>query len=230
MQALTCPVVEEVGGRYVVRDDMLPGGTKRRAIHAMAQSDTRELCYAGPVFGYAQVALAYYAAGAGKRATVFCAKRKALHHRTLEASNAGATVVEVAHGYLSNVQAKARVYCAETGARLLPFGLDCAEALDAISAAARGLGLSPLAVWCAAGSGTLSRALQRAWPNAIHHAVLVGKSDADTGAATVHRAPEPFERDAELPPPFASCSNYDAKVWRFFREAPPGALFWNVAR
>jgi hypothetical protein len=80
-----------------------------------------------------------------------------------------------------------------------------------------------------AGSGTLTRALQRAWPHAAFHAVRIG-SAPDAGRATLHMAPEPFERDAKQPPPFPSCGNYDAKAWRFIlRHATPGALFWNVA-
>jgi hypothetical protein len=80
-----------------------------------------------------------------------------------------------------------------------------------------------------AGSGTLTRALQAAWPGARFHAVRVGKPP-DVGRARLYEAPEPFERDASLPPPFPSCSNYDAKAWRFLAEhARPGALFWNVA-
>jgi len=44
------------------------------------------------------------------------------------------------------------------------------------------------------------------------------------------KAPEKFEQDARLRPPFPSCSNFDAKAWRFVRQrAAPGALFWNVA-
>jgi hypothetical protein len=46
----------------------------------------------------------------------------------------------------------------------------------------------------------------------------------------LYAAPEKFEQDAKVKPPFPSCSNYDAKAWRFIQEyARPGALFWNVA-
>lgn len=103
-------------------------------------------------------------------------------------------------------------------------GADCKAAKGA-----RGIDVQPAEVWCAAGSGTLTRALQRAWPQAKHHAVQVG-AKPEAGRATVHVAPETFDQDAKELPPFASCSNYDAKVWRFFRRhATPGALLWNVA-
>jgi hypothetical protein len=68
-----------------------------------------------------------------------------------------------------------------------------------------------------------------AWPAATFHAVRIGKVP-DAGRARMHQAPEAFEQDAKEPPPFPSCSNYDAKAWRFIkRNAKPGALFWNVA-
>lgn len=227
---LPSPVVETRDGFLIVRDDLLPGGTKRRGIPALfaEHPGKTEFVYASPVQGYAQIALAFACADAGKKGTVFLAKRAIRHPRTLAAIEAGANVVEVAPGYLTNVQAKARVYCRERGAVLLPFGLDCEEMIEALADVARSLRLAPSEVWVASGSGTLTRALQRAWPEARHFAVQVGK-EPWPGKADLLVAPEKFEQDAKEPPPFPSCGNYDAKVWRFFRErAKPGALFWNV--
>lgn len=210
-----------------MRDDRIPGGTKRRAIDPLLIG-AEEIVYASPAAGYAQVAVAHAARAHGLRATVFTAARKQLHQRTLEAQEQGASVIAVPHGYLSNVSAKARAYCEATGARLLPFGLDTPEALAAIAAAARELP-APSEVWAAAGSGTLVRALQIAWPEAEFHAVQVGKVPT-IGRARLWVAPERFEQDARQPPPFSSCSNYDAKVWQFLAEhGSPGALMWNVA-
>ena len=173
------PVIEQHSGVFVVRDDLIAGGTKRRILPPLL-TGADEFIYASPAYGYAQVALAHAAAAQGVRATVFTAKRKVLHPRTQEARAAGAKIVLVPTGYLSNVQAKAR-------------------------------------------------ALQAAWPGAAFHAVQVGKAP-QIGRARLWVAPEQFEDDAKTPPPFPSCSNYDAKAWRFIqRHATPGALFWNVA-
>ena len=80
------------------------------------------------------------------------------------------------------------------------------------------------------GSGVLTRSLQKVWPDAKFKTVLIGKRGIDTGKAKQFYAPEPFEKEARITPPFPSCSNYDAKAWQFFkRYAKPGALFWNVA-
>lgn len=228
MTAFPAPVIEEHAGILVVRDDLIPGGTKRRVLDRLLVG-AEEFVYASAAYGYAQVALAYACRDLGKRATVFTAQRQAWHPRTVEAQDAGARIVGVPYGYLSNVTAKALAYSRATGARLLPFGFDTGDFLAGLADVARGLPLSPGEVWCVAGSGTLCRALQQAWPNASIHAVLIG-ADADTADAARYRAPERFEQDARLSPPFASCSNYDAKAWRFIIEhAKPGAVFWNVA-
>lgn len=225
-------VIERRGGLLIVRDDLIPGGTKARVLPALL-APGREYVYASSAYGYAQVALAYACRAVGARAHIFTAQRRAWHPRTLEAIAAGAAVTPVPYGYLSNVTAKARAYAVERAAVLLPFGFDSEPFREALTALALALALPleqpPVEVWSVAGSGTLTRALQAAWPGALAHAVLIG-SEADTGRAVVHRAPERFEADARERPPFPSCSNYDAKAWRFVsRHASPGALFWNVA-
>jgi hypothetical protein len=221
--------LERRGPLYVVRDDFMPGGTKARVLPVLFSPAFSEYVYASPCQGYAQVALAHAAAAAGLRATVFCAYRQVRHPRTSEAAAAGAFIHETEVGYLSVVRKKAREYCERTGACLLPFGLDTPAFIDALAALARGLPYRPPEVWCVAGSGTLSRALQQAWPSAAFHAVRVGHLP-EVGRATLWTAPERFEQNAKAPPPFPSCGNYDAKAWRFIQaHASEGALFWNVA-
>jgi hypothetical protein len=79
----------------------------------------------------------------GKQATIFVARRAKPHPRTIEAAQLGAKIVAVAPGYLSVVQARAREYCTQTGARLMPFGADMPGAINAIAAAARAIGIEP---------------------------------------------------------------------------------------
>ncbi len=222
------PVIEEYSGILVVRDDLIPGGTKRRVLDPLLVG-ADEFVYASPAYGYAQVALAYACAELGLRSTIFTAKRKEPHARTQEARRAGAKIVMVPTGYLSNVQAKARAYAQASGAYLFPFGFDTPAFVDALAAVAAAMPITPQEVWTVAGSGVLSRALQWAWPRATFYAVQVG-IEPQAGRARVYVAPEKFEDDAKERPPFPSCSNYDAKAWRYIkRQASPGALFWNVA-
>lgn len=232
---LSDPVVQEWQGIHVVRDDLLSGGTKRRFLDGFVASAGAEFVYATPAYGGAQIALAFAARASGKRATLFVAKRAELHPRTREAQLAGAKVVEVPHGYLSNVQSKARAYCEATGAILLPFGLDTAETRAAIASAARLVRLEHGVfdeVWSVIGSGTLARALQDSGLGRFYFGVAVGK-ESDAGEATVIRHPQPFDADAKVRPPFPSCSNYDAKAWqhliaRRITNWPRRMLFWNV--
>lgn len=236
MIALPAPVVELHDSFLIVRDDLLPGGTKRRAIPVFFENNNDEYVYASPVQGAAQLALAYTAREHGKQATIFCAARKTPHANTLRVRELGATVIEVPMGFLSNISAKARAYCLETGATLLPFGLDDQRFIDALAAVARELPREdtllrrpPTEVWSIASSGVLTRALQLAWPDAQFFGVQVGHPPI-AGKAVIFNAPEKFERDAKKLPPFRSCRNYDAKAWQFMKEfATPGALFWNVS-
>lgn len=224
------PIVRVHDGIHVVRDDLFPGGTKARFIPALF-ADADELVYASPPEGGAQTALAHCADQLGKRATIFVAKRKSPHPRSLMAKGFGAKVLQVAPGYLSVVQARARRYAADRGARLLPFGLDVPQAAPAIAAAARLIDLVPDEIWCAAGSGVLARGLKAAWPHAALHCVQIGKavSAASTGG-TVHIHPLGFSEEAKSRPPFPSDPHYDAKAWEICK-ARHGAglvLFWNV--
>lgn len=229
MKRLPEPKLVEHDGIVVVRDDLIAGGTKRRALPVLMGGPEKGYVYASPVYGYAQIALAHAAREAGKRAVVFCAARKEKHPRTLEAAEAGALVVGVPTGYMSVCRKWARDFAEEQGFRLLPFGLDTPEFIEALAAVARRLPVRPKEVWCVAGSGCLSRALQMAWPKAVVHAVRVG-AEPSVGKARLHVAPERFEQDAKALPPFPSCSNYDAKAWQFIKRlARPGALMWNVA-
>ena len=222
------PILEKFGQVVVVRDDLLLGGTKSRVIPHLLTGAT-EFVYASPAYGYAQVALAHACRNAGYQATIFTAKRNELHARTREAKDAGAKIVMVPHGYLSNVQSKAKAYAEAMSAKLLPFGLDVPEMAAGLQAVAATVDYEPSEVWTVAGSGTLSRALQRAWPSARFFAVMVG-AQPKIDKASLLIAPEKFEQDAKVKPPFPSCSNYDAKAWRFIQaKASPGALFWNVA-
>lgn len=225
------PQVVEHDGVLVVRDDLFPGGTKARYV-ARLFDDADEVVYATPAEGGAQTALAECARQAGKRATLFVAKRAKPHPRALMAKRLGAKVYQVAPGYLTVVQARARSYCSQTGAKLAPFGVDMPEAIEAIADAARATGADPDEVWCASGSGVLMRGLAAAWPRARRHSVQVGRDlmAADVAGATVHKHPRAFGQAATSLPPFPSDPHYDAKAWEICK-ARRGAglvLFWNV--
>jgi hypothetical protein len=231
------------GDLVVVRDDLLAGGTKVRSFADLYRYHSH-VVYASPAQGGAQLALAHAAKCYGATATVFVAKRKDPHPRTLAAKTAGADVWQVPHGYLNVVQARARDYAADHKAYLLPFGGDTVQAHRILRETAESVRAALLAsddfavdeVWCAAGSGTLSRALQAAFPGSDHYAVQVGREltvDA-AGKATVVHHPLPFDQRSDADCPFPSDPHYDRKAWDVCsktyaaREHKPHILFWNV--
>jgi hypothetical protein len=217
-------------GLSIIRDDLIPGGTKARVLPTVLDSINapRTLTYASPVYGYAQIALAHAARATGRHAVIYVAQRRQIHPRTAEAARAGAQIVQVPYGYLSNTTSKAAAHAASTDGLHIPFGIDLPSMRTALQDLA-GYIPAPAQAWTVAGSGTLTRALQAIWTGTQFYAVRVG-SEPNAGRAHIYTAPEPFERDARKPPPFPSCSNYDAKAWQFLRQhAQPGALFWNVA-
>ena len=225
--------IDRVGRIFVVRDDLVLGGSKARGLPALiGDGPAREYVYAGPPEGYAQIALAAVCREMGKQATVFVAARSQRHHFTAKAASLGARIMEARPGYLAVVKARAREYASANGATLLPFGF-AAPAFEqamvvAIKDGLRGIDPTPDEVWSVAGSGTLQRILQRVWPSARFHAVRVG-GVPHAGKAAIYQAPEAFSRPATLLPPFPSCPTYDAKAWQFVqRYASQDALFWNV--
>lgn len=234
------PVIEEREGFFVLRDDLLYGGTKRRALSRCLEPG-KEYVFATPAEGNAQLALALSAADCGARATLFVAARSALAPRTALAKEAGAKVVEIRPGYLTTVQARARAYAEQEGAELLGLGVrsEASEAAltEVCEEVARTLALVAFApfvgaVFFAIGSGTLARCLYRAFSGPCH-GVIVGhepKPAAIPGGVFLHRAPERWAQAAELLPPWPATPNYDAKVWRFALErGKPGDLVWTVA-
>jgi 1-aminocyclopropane-1-carboxylate deaminase/D-cysteine desulfhydrase-like pyridoxal-dependent ACC family enzyme len=229
---MTAPQVIAHDGVLVVRDDLFPGGTKARFLPLLFK-DADEVVYASAAEGGAQTALATVAAQLGKRATIFVAKRAQPHPRALMAKRLGAKVMQVSPGYLSTVQARAREYAKQAGARLAPFGVDMPEAIEAIAEVARSIEIEPDEVWCASGSGVLARGLASAWPTARRHVVQVGRTLTanEVAGATIHVYPLPFGREAKVKPSFPSDPHYDAKAWEecAARKGSGRVLFWNVA-
>ncbi|HZT26511.1 MAG TPA: pyridoxal-phosphate dependent enzyme [Pseudolabrys sp.] len=229
---MTPPVVREYDGILVVRDDLYPGGTKARFLPILFEN-ADEVVYASAAEGGAQTALATVASQLGKRATIFVAKRAEPHPRALMAKRLGAKIMQVSPGYLSTVQARAREYSLQVGAKLAPFGVDMPEAIETIAATARSIDIEPDEIWCASGSGVLARALATAWPDARRHVLQVGRKlePDEVAGATIHVCPLAFGREAKSKPPFPSDPHYDAKAWEqcAARKGPGRVLFWNVA-
>lgn len=225
--------VESHGDWLVVRDDLLDGGTKRRAMEAVVAAGATELVYAGPSWGGAAVAASYTAAAHGIGCTLFYAARKQPTARMRLATQNGADVVQVRAGYLTVLKARAREHVARTGGTLVQWGGGDAASATILEAAlvVRRQHPDVREVWCAAGSGTLALALAEAFPQARVHAVQVG-AELPPGPYAIHRHPLSFMQQTSCHTPFPSCRHYDAKAWEMAQLFNGGGrrLFWNVMR
>jgi hypothetical protein len=220
----------------VVRDDLLEGGSKLRFLPFLV-AGAGEVVFGGPFCGGAPLALSVLGRHSGQKVTLFYAKRAELHPRQKQAQANGAVIQQVSPGYMTNVQAKARAYAQSAGALFLPLGFDVPAAEDPfvefMGRVRQQLGGAD-EVWCAAGSGMLTRCLSRAFPDSAVHAVTVGLASRhgaqEFGAnVTLHRCGYRFEQPTRAAAPFPSCPNYDRKAWEIcVRESRGRVLFYNV--
>lgn len=236
----------------VVRDDLLPGGTKRRALdyligHHPSYTHINEWVYgSSPAHGYAQLAVSLVCRIYNKRAVLFMADRSEATRHPLQCAGllAGGDYRWVPNGMLSVTEKRARDYVAAdpTTRMLLPMGGDTPEAVASLVSVMSAMATQmpvrdQLVIWSVISSGTLSRALQYTFPQASVHGVIVGHRPTreQSGRAILHQSPYPFRSPIKTieAPPYPSAPEYDAKLWPFFcqwrHEHPTTpALIWNV--
>lgn len=231
------PQIWEHDGFLILRDDLLPGGTKRRILtEILGKVPNKEIVYPAHPYGHGQLALALSCLPYRKKVTLLLPKLNSSRvpkvlSETLALSNVSYQVILNATSQ-SEVFQYAEKYAQEISDRyLFPIGFNTKEFLIGLKNLALSLPIVPTNVWVLAGSGLLVSALKLAWPNAKINAVNMGFSHVNlTGADNVYNAPEsPFE-PAKVLPPFPSASYYDAKLWQFVKlYAEKGDFVWNVA-
>lgn len=234
------PVLEDHNGITVVRDDLLGAGAKIRFIDYMIKhtpKGVKEWVYgSSPRWGYGQISLSYVSKKYKKKCTLFLPESKEWHQNTQRAIDYGAQAIKVPVGFMTVTEARSREYIAKTpGSRLVPFGLADDTVYGSIIKVARNLPYVPDEVWTVAGSGTLNRGLQMAWPHAKFHMISVGHvlTNEEIGIAEVFRHPLKFAQQCKKKelPPFPSVLEYDAKAWSYMNEHADKSkknLFWNV--
>lgn len=241
-------VIEEHEGVIVVRDDLVPGGTKSRFLPYLIK-DADEIVFGGPFCGGAPLALSVLGKQTGQKVTIFYAKRQEWHPRQKQVKANGAKIVEVAPGYMTVVQKRARDYAAKKGVLFLPLGFDVPAASDpfiaAMSRARKQIAAKwgePTRLWCATGSGMLARCLGHAFPDSRVRGIAVGLASRHgyqefPGNVSLTQSPYRFEKECNFKPPFSCDPNYDAKAWeecQAERAAAGGQtrhkveVFWNV--
>jgi hypothetical protein len=236
---INSPIIKDHYGIKVVRDDLLPGGTKSILLASIDNPAINEFVYASPVYGGFQIAISIYCKSVGKKATIFCAKRNVMHPNTLKCVEHGATIVEVPYGYLSVIEKKAREYCeGKPATHKIVFGASTDEnklliknrVLDAITL----LGQEPNEIWCAVGSGTLISGILLAVSEKVKvFGVQVGadfKDPSNNSNLTIIKYPKSFDKESKLKIDFPSMPNYDLKAFETCLQQRGGGLvlFWNV--
>lgn len=225
-------IVREHEKVMVLRDDLLPYGSKTRFLDGYFRKIVHdEVVYASPRHGFAQISIAYLAKVHRKRATIFIPASNEMTVYTQRAIELGANVIQVPMGFLSVLKSKVGKYAKQKGAFILPFGLGAPEVVACIGKIAETIDIEPDEVWTVAGSGTLSRGLQLAFPYADFFAVQTGRklSQKDVGRATIIPCPIPFGKPTKKQPPFPSVPEYDAKAWEHIpKDGKKLRLFWNV--
>lgn len=244
------PVIVEHEGYYVVRDDLLDAGSKvRGADFLIGHSDEgrgiEEWVYgSSPATGYAQISLPAICNRYGKKAVLFMAARSMdkLHDYQKRGMNLGAIYHWIPDGMMTVTEKRAKDYVKQQPEtrRILPMGLEHPTVFGCLIKVARSLQIKPREIWTVGSSGTLSRSLQLAFPDADVHIVSTGHtmSDREIGRGTIHRTPYAFNKAVKLheAPPYPSAPTYDAKVWypmtewHKTHERKDPCLVWNVGR
>lgn len=231
----------------VFDDGHVIGGTKQRLLGRLLQDiEAREVIYAGPDGGIAQVALAYAAALCKKKAVIFlntyCKGQKPPLVQLAEAL--GATIhlpdPNSRGRTLEETQKDATAYANGAPDRhILPFGLRGKKGepnfdlfREALVESLRGAP-PPSRLWLVAGSGFLLDVLHSIWPETKYMVVQVGKrvwpDQLEDKNAQLFEAPEGFGDTALSQPPYSTVPWYDAKLWQFaVKNWSQGDCIWNV--
>ncbi len=241
-------IIEKHEGIYVVREDLLEGGSKRRFIDRYVREEiekgAEEFVFGGaPATGYAPMSLTLQAKHYGADATFFMAKRSLdnLHEYQKKALEYGANIQWVNMGMLNVTLSRAKKYYEEDTfkRRNFPLGLEDERVIEDIETLAREIREEWKdkfsEIWTVGSSGTLSRGLQKAFPELEVHVISVGHkmSEREIGRAKFYKSPYKFDKPIKPieAPPFPSAPTYDAKAWPFLKEfAKPNAMFWNVGK
>jgi hypothetical protein len=239
--------IEKHSGIFVLRDDLLPGGTKSVLIKSIVDNEACEIdefVYASPVYGGFQIALAAYCEAHGKKTTIFCAKRNKKHINTLKCIGLGANVVEVPYGYLTVVEKRARDYClTRPNTKKIVFGAKDERNIQILSERAAQvfaqIGTPLDQIWCAIGSGTLVTSIARSVlkDTTKVYGVQVGAEFTPPPhlGINVIKYEKRFEQPSKYSASFPSMENYDLKAFekcvqntREKVEKGGQILFWNV--
>lgn len=213
---------------HIQRDDLIPGGTKRRALDVLLKDYCEgHIGYAGTILGHGALALAHACEEQGKRAHLFLSCNDDSHPMLARIAKTNAKIKRCAPVPVEQLAEDARNWENTTDdAFVFPPGFNFAPFREKMAECLQGIDLPPHSeIWCCAVSGVMAGTLRAAFPQTPLKIVAVTKSTQGD-----YTAPEKYHQPAQSPPPYPSCLYTDAKVWQFAeKHARPDALIWNIA-
>ncbi len=237
---------------FVVRDDVLPGGTKQRAIipylQALHKKGFNHFIYLSHFCGFAQISLAHGCKVLGLKCTIFTTNdlNQKLHSNSKIAQEYGANIQVCAS--LDQAEYEAKEFM-DTNLRnhLIPIGFNdeifinllaekIHEQWDFIQSK-----FLVSEVWLPFGSGALVKAFKKVIPEFIKvHVIDLNILDSydpkvveikNDKRVTYHKSELAFHEVSKKPPPIPANDYYDAKVWEHIKlQSDQNALWWNVAK
>lgn len=221
-------VIERHGDFYVCRDDLLDGGTKRRALlRYLPKLNATHFFYAGTVFGSGGWALAEACLDLGFRCTLFLSDHS---YKPAWTEKFSAHIKWQAPNTVEHIHAQIIQAAQTDDALALPLGFDDPDFKACMVKVLKDIEMNQSEIWMPCVSGTLVNAAQTAWQEISINAVCVAKHHGDLGTARKHQAAEKYHQPAKEPPPYPANKFTDAKLWSFVRQfALKDALIWNTS-
>jgi hypothetical protein len=232
---------------HLIDDGELFGGTKMRfMLLYVSQIKKKEIVYAGPDSGMAQIVLGVAGLLFNKKVTIFVNTSKQLKYKPYLV-HFGMSQLNINYDFSDNpkgrtlkeTQTAAEEYCNAKDNKnryCVPFGLLTDEFItlfsNILTESLKDI-QPPKRLWLVVGSGMILKTLQNVWPETDYQCVQVGKKvyeDQLRKNDTLYIAPEYFTSKAIHQPPYDTIPWYDAKLWQFvLLNSKDGDYIWNVS-
>jgi 16S rRNA G966 N2-methylase RsmD len=230
----------------VIRDDLLPFGTKQRAlIEYLSNQHYQEYIYVSPPNGMGQLALAQCSKIIGKKTTIFTPFQKNKHKITKTISKlSNVSLKEINVTKFSDLYQYATEYLKKIQEQkgndyifMFDLGFFDKEFIDIMAKNIKSNWKNSFNIkrmWITGGSGTVLNALYKVFPKTHFILVQVGhvidKKYIKPKRTTVLTPPQKFKTEATILPPYPSSRTYDAKIWQFIHKmGEDNDFIWNVA-
>ena len=241
MDAIVEKLEVKNGEILVVREDLLPGGTKSRAaipfVGKMKEYGCQKFNYASPFCGYAQIALAIACKKNQVECKIFAVSEKGQMSSYSKIAQDNEAQIELFDSLDSAEEHASKA----TGFKIpLGFNHSLYEAYFYKALKEQFEKIKPTNnVWLPIGSGTLLRSVRKCIKNKIigvnvkvfpllHKKIFDLKKLPNT---IIIDTPEPFEDQAHDLPPIPSNLYYDAKLWKFiYNHAKNEDIWWKIGR